>query len=308
MSLRSTTMETLPIFPTFDFEADKTTAGPSGPRWEKWCSRLQNLLDGMNIDSDKRKRALLLHYAGEIVYDIYDAEKKDTEATFAATKKVLDDYFSPKVNEQMEIYKFRQYKQKDDQILDEFVTELRKLAKYCKFADTDKEILSQLIQSCKSNRLRRRALREPDKTLDEILVLGRSLELADSQASAMEKPETVNAVSKKSRKPHKFKPNHTSSNSDNKHMKQKPGKSITCRNCGGEFPHKGQCPAKGQRCNYCSKMNHFKKVCRKRLASVNEIQYRSRDESTFRGDARKGALAAACTSSSDDDSDYAYAI
>lgn len=66
-------METLPVFPTFDFEADKTTAGP---RWEKWCSRLENLLDGMNIDNDKRKRALLLHYAGERVYDIYDAEKK----------------------------------------------------------------------------------------------------------------------------------------------------------------------------------------------------------------------------------------
>lgn len=300
-------METLPVFPTFDFEADKTTAGP---RWEKWCSRLENLLDGMNIDNDKRKRALLLHYAGERVYDIYDAEKKNTEATFEATKKVLDDYFSPKVNEQMEIYKFRQYKQKDDQTLDEFVTELRKLAKYCKFADTDKEILSQLIQSCKSNRLRRRALREADKTLDEILVLGRSLELADSQASAMEKPETVNVLFKKSRpkKPHTFKPHHTSSNSDNKHMKQKPGKSITCRNCGGEFPHKGQCPAKGQRCNHCSKMNHFKKVCRKRLATVNEIQYGSRDDSSFRDGARKGASAAACASSSEDDSDYAYTV
>jgi hypothetical protein len=32
-----------------------------------------------------------LHYAGERVYDIYDAEKKDTEATFEATRKVLKD-------------------------------------------------------------------------------------------------------------------------------------------------------------------------------------------------------------------------
>ena len=52
------------------------------------------------------KRALLLHYAGKRVYDIYDAEMGDSEATFDATKKVLDDYFLPKIDEQMEIYKF----------------------------------------------------------------------------------------------------------------------------------------------------------------------------------------------------------
>lgn len=93
----------LPAFPTFDLEADKTTARPT---WEKWVSRLDTLFCGMNIAEDDRKRALLLHYAGERVYDIYDAEKADTEETNVATKKVLTDYFSPKVNTQMEIYKF----------------------------------------------------------------------------------------------------------------------------------------------------------------------------------------------------------
>lgn len=45
----------------------------------------------IEIEDTDRKRALLLHYAGERVYDIYDAEKKDTEATFEATKGVLKD-------------------------------------------------------------------------------------------------------------------------------------------------------------------------------------------------------------------------
>ena len=100
-------METLPVFPSFDFEVDKSTAGS---RWEKWCAHLENLLTGLYITDDDRKRALLLHYAGERVSDIYDAEKKETGTDYAATKKVLNDYFSPKINEQMEIYKFRQYK------------------------------------------------------------------------------------------------------------------------------------------------------------------------------------------------------
>jgi hypothetical protein len=49
---------------------------------------IYNLFICLGIEDTERKRALLLHYAGERVYDIYDAEKNDTEATFEATKKV----------------------------------------------------------------------------------------------------------------------------------------------------------------------------------------------------------------------------
>ena len=77
---------------------------------------------------------------------------------------MLGDYFSPKKNIQIEIYIFRTHKQLEDQTFDEYVTELT-LAKTCRFADIDAEILQQVIQHCKSNQLRRRALREPDKNL-----------------------------------------------------------------------------------------------------------------------------------------------
>ena len=56
-------METLLAFFTFDFEADK--AG------KKWCTCLTNLPTWLNITDNDRKRTLLLHYAGERVYDIY---------------------------------------------------------------------------------------------------------------------------------------------------------------------------------------------------------------------------------------------
>ncbi len=100
----------------------------------------------------------------------------------------------------MEIFNFRSCKQKSNQSLDDFVTELRKLSQTCEFANTEAEILSQVIQHCRS-------LREPDKSLTEILALGRSVELADQQAAAIE-DETVTAIDhNKSWKPsdkHKF--------------------------------------------------------------------------------------------------------
>ena len=134
----------LPPYPTFDYASNKSNAGPM---WERWVSRLENLYVGLKIENDDRRRALLLHYAGESVYDIYDAEKGATEATYAATQQVLTTYFEPKKNKQMDVYKFRSYKQKECQSLDECVTELRKLAKSCKFANVDNAILSQVIQN-----------------------------------------------------------------------------------------------------------------------------------------------------------------
>ena len=187
----------LPSFPSFDYETDKANAGP---RWEKCLARLENLFTAMNVgdDQDARRRALLLHYAGERVYDIYDAEKGEGPWSFKETSEVLTKYFKPKTNVQIEIFTFRSCTQKPGQLLDDFVTELRTLSRNCGFGNVDHEILCQLTQHCRSNRLRRRALREPGKSLADILELGRTLELADTQASLMEKDsrqeEPVNAV------------------------------------------------------------------------------------------------------------------
>ncbi len=100
-------------------------------------------------------------------------QKGESGNTYANVKEVLTRYFEPKTNIQIEIYNFCNCKQKEGQSLDEFVTELRQLSKNCGFTDLDKEILSQVIQHCSSSRFRRRALREPDKSLTEpIIVIG----------------------------------------------------------------------------------------------------------------------------------------
>jgi hypothetical protein len=141
------------------------------------------------------------------------------------------------------------YGQLDGQPVDEFVTEIRKLAKNCQFANTDNEILTQVIQNCKSNRLRRRTLSEPDKTLDDLLTMGGALEMANAQALTMER-DSVNKVHTTQRsQPHKprgYKQNIRSHNHNDKGKQQK----RSCRNCGGQFPHKIECPAKGKTCNF----------------------------------------------------------
>ena len=58
----------LPEFPVFDPEVDETSVGI---RWTKWVQRLENLLVALDITNNERKQAVMLHYAGTKVSDIF---------------------------------------------------------------------------------------------------------------------------------------------------------------------------------------------------------------------------------------------
>ena len=253
----------LPVFPKFETNGDTSSLGH---RWEKYLQKLESLFVGMNIESRKRRKALLLHYSGDDVFDIYQT-LSDTgdENGYEETKAALTRYFKPQVNEEFEIFQFRQMKQLESETVDEFTTRLRKKAEYCGFTDKSKEIKSQLVQGCKSAKLRRKVLQE-NLTLDKLLLAARTMELANNQAKEMENghssdlsfEETNNVKSQKIKK---------RTERQNKHYQNSNAaqRTVKCRNCGGDFPHKqGPCPAKGKFCAYCKKQNHFVSVCLKK--------------------------------------------
>lgn len=285
----------LPVFPSFETELD---CADVAARWKKWIGRLENLFVAINITDDGRKRALLLHYAGEAVHDIYEAEKSsppsgaapDPAATYEGTRDTLSKYFAPKKNLQMERYIFRSCVQTPGQSLEAYVTSLRRLAQSCSFHDPEQEILSQLIQHCSSKRLRRRALREPDKSLSEIVAMGRLLEQSESQAASMEadkEKSTVNAVGRsKHNRPHPPRP------------KPKPPAEGTCNYCGGSKSH-ARCPARGKSCNFCRKRDHFENVCRSKARS----NIRAID-----GDRHAPSPHPSSDDTDDIDNDYLYAV
>lgn len=119
----------------------------------------------MNITGGARLKALLLHWRVHDIYDTLAANDDD----YATTKQKLFGYFSPKKNIQYQVYVFRKSIQEPGENLSSYQTKLRMSAKNCKFADIDAEIKTQIMQSCASSRLRRKALREPDLTLALLL-------------------------------------------------------------------------------------------------------------------------------------------
>ncbi|KAL1424138.1 hypothetical protein MTO96_003636 [Rhipicephalus appendiculatus] len=224
----------LPPFPSFDLRA--TDANNIGLEWTKWVERFQNFLVACNITSDTRKKALLLHYVGEEVYDLFQSLPASTQT-----------------------------KQNVGESLDAFYARLRQLARHCGFADADLEIKSQIILATSSSRLRKYAMLH-SLNLPDLLKQGRMFEDVERDVYEIEKNDgnaAVLAVHKDGQHGHHQRDGRRPPRKS--HERQRPRVSSTeCHNCGGKWPHQGGrsgCPAWGKTCNACNKVGHFARFC-----------------------------------------------
>ena len=112
---------------------------------------------------------------------------------------------------------------------------LSQLATTCEFADVDKEIKSQIILSCSSQCLCRKALRGTALTLETLLNEARELEGSETQAKDIESSGNSIAVLPQ--------------------PVQKSRAKGNCYNCGESWPHdpKTGCPVQNHKCNSCHK-------------------------------------------------------
>jgi len=223
----------LPHYPPFDCKAEGKSI-----RWTKWVSRLKNVFVGYNIDSNKRKKALLLTFGGEDLNDIVDSlpESATTagsgENCFDKLVTAITEYFNPSTNVEFQKYTFRHMQQSGDNI-DSFYNELRQVATTCAFTSADSEIKSQLISGCKSHKVRQKGLSEPTITLVKLLEYARTLEVTEEHAKKIESA-TKNSVSRVQDQPQR--------SSQRPRRRQTPANKLTFPECSGNVSLRlGEC-------------------------------------------------------------------
>ena len=87
----------------------------------------------------------------------------------------FETYCTPKKNTTYERHKFFTRNQKSDETIDQYVTELRTMAKNCEFGDLcDSLIRDRIICGIPDNTLRERLLRVEDLTLDKAITMYRT--------------------------------------------------------------------------------------------------------------------------------------
>ena len=173
----------LNLKPLPEFNPDCEVGSSLAARWRLWLSDFDTFLIASGIHDASRKRALLLYQAGSRVREIFhQLEDVGTDADYDQARDKLTAYFEPQKNQRYEVYKFRQTRQEEGETLDKFHTRLRNLSSNCEFTNPDFEIEQQILTGGSSSKIRRRALRDPDYKLKDMLLDGRRDEMSSYQA------------------------------------------------------------------------------------------------------------------------------
>ena len=204
--------------------------------------------------------ATFLHVAGPDALEKYNGFEFESEEERADLDKVIQKFdmdCKSSINILSERNKFYSRKQKREETTDQYVTELRILASTCEFLNTDEALRDQFALNIRDVKAKERLYVEAQDnyrslTFNKAVSIVKSYELLKFNRD----------------------PRETYIHSDNlmevdKITGSNKQKKINCKYC-GKFHDYGKCPAYGKKCLNCSKLNHFKAVCRNN-GKVNEL-------------------------------------
>ena len=245
--------------------------------WRKWKQTMELYLQiCMNEKSKKEKCSVFLYVIGQTGRDIYNAmtlpedERDKINVLFAK----FEEYCKPKQNITIERYRFNSRVQGKLETVDQYITELKLIPKNCSFGELESQLLrDRVVCGIHSDEVRQHLLRADDLTLEKCLKICHSYEQTKKSVQILtDSPHVVvdNLKKQKHKKPSQTK--HTGDKCDD----GVPQPKYTCNNCGRQHA-KRQCPAYGQKCHKCGKLNHFAKYCRGKR-TVQSVASNDHDE------------------------------
>lgn len=139
-------------------------------QWRMWQQEMKLYLQlAMAKDSEADKCAAFLYLIGRKGREIYNtwnipsADSNKIDILFGR----FSTYFKPKENLILERYRFNTKIQDEGESLDDFVTELTKLAKLCKYGELESEMIrDRIVVGIHRTEVKDRLLREANLTLE----------------------------------------------------------------------------------------------------------------------------------------------
>lgn len=287
------------MLPSFDTTKDLVELSSE---WPKWKRAFEYFIETKRIVSAEQKCAFLLHSGGMGLQEIFanlpetkqetegeseDDENEDQNEYEKAILK-LDNYFCIKRNITVERYIFRNIRQLSDEAIEQYVIRLRRQLNRCDFGSlSDEQLRDQLIEGTNSDKLREKALLKNTITLAELLELGQTLEATKANLRNLKNGreatfESINYVAKNrysSENGRNFQKKRRQDNDDTNQMRKKFNSDMQnsqskrkCFRCGNEdhLSYDQNCPAKKKICDRCSRIGHYKKMCRTNLSKSTE--------------------------------------
>ncbi|KAI5754046.1 hypothetical protein M8J77_005313 [Diaphorina citri] len=206
---------------------------------------------------DDGKIALLLTIGGEELLEVYNGLELHKKEKYEEVKEQLGLHFAPIKNIIYERYKFLSYpSQREDQSVEQYIIELRKMAENCEYAEKQNMIRDKFVMGVRNDKLRCRLLDENKLTLEQAISIGKKFYTVKSQTSHMSGTHQVK--------------NEMKSETEVDIVRGTGFNRNTCDKCGKFHSEMMICPAQGKECNYCQRKGHFAaSKCFKRPQTMN---------------------------------------
>lgn len=224
--------------------------------WTHWFKTFKNFVDSPALNTAGfDKLSTLINFIGPSIYE-YIADSTSYEEAIEALEAV---FVKPK-NEIFARHILSTKKQALGQSLDQYLQQLKVLAKDCNFkavtADIcrDEAIRDAFISGLKSNAIRQRLLEKTRPTLQTAFDTARSLEMAEQQSQSYQSP-TAHAAASSPATTCNIEPDANDSSLAASAIFQK------CYLCGYRKHPRSKCPAREATCDLCGKWGHFQKAC-----------------------------------------------
>lgn len=203
------------------------------------------------------------------------APKKPKETDLKEIITKMENYVKPKVNETVLRQQFREWKQKQDKSVIQYIASLRNLARDCKFKEEEEAIRDQIITGIKSRAIKIALFKEEKLTLSEAIKTATAIEGATTAAENVEAPITTKGIEEKEedvdthriqtwsryRRGGAAAEQRKGPRTNERERKGQPNSSRFCLCCGKPNHSKGDCRHKSKSCYKCGKQGHLRRVC-----------------------------------------------
>ena len=209
------------------------------------------------------------------IYYTFTFEEEDNAMKFDNVIECFDQYFTPKKNVTYMRYKFFSCNQSEGQNIDAYVTELRKRAEHCEFAELKNSLIrDKIVIGICDKKTQERLLRESELSLEKALQICRAAEeikmQTDEMAGSSESTKKIEHVHSKSHRPgkgsNKRRPNLKQVERSNQSPLDRKRQCLKCL----KYHDPAKCPAYNQKCYKCGHLGHYAVACRSKVVRKSD--------------------------------------
>ena len=233
-------------------------------KFKHWLATVKNYIS--SLDATANKLHTLINFVGHQSYTYIE-----NETTYEDALRKLKSQYEKPVNSIYARHILATRKQLPEETLDDFLRNLRILARDCDFKDVTADIYQQeairdsFIAGIRSSYIRQRLLENDNINLDTAFTTARSLEIAQKNSETYNSIGSCAATNPTSSKPlpdsGPSEPLVAASRAVNNNNNKYYQSNSRCYFCGNSRHPRFKCPARDFICSKCQRKGHFPKVC-----------------------------------------------